>query len=117
MRRNEEPHLKNREQEKKEQRERKHHPFSSIINPGEENFRFQKIERSDRRDCWSAALQHLGRRFGRLDCGFEVWRSSFLGVLHNSVFGDIFSSLFYFGSIHLDVLISVYDVLYASSII
>ena len=84
---------KEREQKmrKKESREKRElHLIFGFINPVAENLSFPEIERSDRRDIWSAASQQLRQRFGRLDRRFEVWRSGFRAVLHSNVFGDIF---------------------------
>jgi hypothetical protein len=106
-----------REQENRAERKKAFVIFVFLIHPAE-NLRFPEIERSDRLDILAAPSQQLDERFGRLDRGFEVWRSGFHAVLHSSVLVIYFLSLCYFDSIHLDVLISkCMMILYASSII
>ena len=83
---------KTESKKKRESREKREHPFSSFLKHLAENLHIPDIERSDRRDIWSEASQHLGQRFGRLDRGFGVRRFGFREVLHNSNYlGDISS--------------------------
>ena len=79
-----------REQRKERAERKKHFSIFGFQKPVAENIRFPEIERSDRLDILAAPSQQLDERFGRLDRGFEVWRSGFRAVLHSSVFGDIF---------------------------